>query len=185
MRGFPFTLGALAVATLLMHSFSCREKAKEEKTVTNKGFDHWFTIGLEEQEFSVQVAVSREEKARGLMHRGKLPEKHGMLFVFREPDKQSFWMRNTRIPLDIGYFSRDGTLREIHAAQPFDERGYPSRNNQIQYVLELNLGAYRDAGLKPGSKLNLENIASALAVRGYLPNEFGLDGNHSIPSTFP
>ena len=97
-----------------------------------------------------------------------------MLFVFRKPGKQSFWMRDTRIPLDIGYFSSEGILREVHAAQPFDEGTYPSRNENIQFVLELNQGAYRAAGLGPGTKLNFAEIATALKARGYSASEFGL-----------
>ena len=142
-----------------MLSTSCREQDRNSSKNDGDGIEKWFPLRLGEANLQVQVAVTPEEKAKGLMFRNQLPKGHGMLFVFREPGKQSFWMRNTRIPLDLGYFSSDGILREVHAAQPFDERGYPSRNDRIQLVLELNQGAYRTADLAPGAKPNSRSSA--------------------------
>lgn len=154
---------------------SCREQERVNAANDGDVMEKWFPLHLGEAKLQVQVAVTPEEKAKGLMFRNELPKDHGMLFVFREPGKQSFWMRNTRIPLDLGYFSAEGILREVHAAQPFDESGYPSRNDRIKYVLELNQGAYRNAGLAPGAKLNLREMAAALSARGFSPAEFGID----------
>ena len=167
-----------------MLSTSCREQDRNSSANDGDVIEQWFPLHLGEANLQVQVAVTPEEKAKGLMFRTQLPKGHGMLFVFREPGKQSFWMRNTRIPLDLGYFSSEGILREVHAAQPFDERGYPSRNDRIQFVLELNQGAYRTAGLAPGAKLNLREMAAALRARGFSPTEFGVDKTQ-VDSTSP
>ena len=58
-------------------------------------------------------------------------------------------MKNTRIPLDIGYISTSGVLLEIHSAKPYDLSGVPSRSQDIKFVLELN-GGYKDLGIKIG-----------------------------------
>ena len=61
-----------------------------------------------------------------------------MLFVFEKPGPQRFWMKNTRIPLDIGYFSSNGKLLEIHAAKPYDLSGEPLvRKSSIRFGTQL------------------------------------------------
>ena len=167
-----------------MLATSCREQERNSSQNDGDGIEKWFPLRLGKTYLQVQVAVTPEEKAKGLMFRNQLPKGHGMLFVFRESGKQSFWMRNTRIPLDLGYFSSEGILREVHAAQPFDERGYPSRDDRIQFVLELNQGTYRTAGLAPGAKLNLADMGAAISARGFSPTEFGVDQTQSEPD-FP
>ena len=81
------------------------------------------------------------------------------------PNKD-FWMKNTRIPLDIGYFSSNGSLSEIHKAKPYDLSGVPSRSRDIKFVLELNAGAYKKLGIRIGSRLDLKTIAQILSRKG-------------------
>ena len=97
-----------------------------------------------------------------------------MLFVFEEPGPQRFWMKNTRIPLDIGYFSQTGKLLEIHAAKPFDLRGVPSHSQKVKFVLELNLNGFRKMGIRIGDRLNLQSVTRALQQKGLAPKEYGL-----------
>jgi uncharacterized membrane protein (UPF0127 family) len=106
------------------------------------------------------------------MYRDELKLGTGMLFIFKSATPQKFWMKNTRIPLDIGYFSSDGVLKEIHAAKPFDLSGVPSRSKEIQFVLELNLKGFRDQGLKIGSRLNLDDIRNVISKRGLDPKDY-------------
>jgi uncharacterized protein len=166
--GFATTI----VVTLL--TVGCRDEGNLPARSERLGFDSWFPLQLGETVLQIQLAVTPEEKAKGLMFREKLAEDHGMLFPFQNSGPQRFWMRNTRIPLDIGYFSPDGILKEIHAAQPFDESGCPSRSDNIKIVLELNQGAFRAAKQSPGTKLNLNDIAVALKKRGFSPQQFGI-----------
>ena len=77
------------------------------------------------------------------MFRESMDEDEGMFFVFESGSSQRFWMKNTRIPLDIGYISSDGVLIEIHKGKPYDLSGVPSHSNDIKFVLELNAGAYK------------------------------------------
>ena len=98
----------------------------------------------------------------------------GMLFVFEQATQQNFWMKNTRIPLDIAYFSPNGKLVEIHAAKPFDLSGVPSRSKNIQFVLELNLNDFRNQKIKIGDRLDLEEIRIAIEKRGLNPKNYKL-----------
>ncbi len=107
----------------------------------------------------MEVADSPETWALGLMFRDSLPENHGMLFIFPREAPRSFWMKNTRIPLDILYFDRDLKLVSVTAdARPCRTRacpGYPSAG-PAQYVLELNAGKASELGVVPGDSLVLE-----------------------------
>jgi uncharacterized membrane protein (UPF0127 family) len=116
-------------------------------------------VELKGQRFRVEVADTPEKWSLGLMFRDHLPENHGMLFIFPREAPRSFWMKNTRIPLDILYFDRDLKLVSTTAgARPCRTRvcpGYPSAG-PAQYVLELNAGKASELGVAPGDSLVLE-----------------------------
>jgi hypothetical protein len=86
----------------------------------------------------------------------------------------SFWMRDTPLPLDIGFFDRGGVLREVYAMQPFDETAIRSRNIRLQFALEMNQGWFHDRGVRPGAWLDLAALRAALIARGATPADFGL-----------
>ncbi|WP_193142132.1 MULTISPECIES: DUF192 domain-containing protein [unclassified Meridianimarinicoccus] len=103
--------------------------------------------------FSVEVADDRQERATGLMHRESLPRSAGMLFVYEHPQRVSFWMRNTLIPLDMIFVGDDGRVRRIHQnAIPLDETGIPG-GDDIFAVLEINGGLSGVLGLAPGTEM--------------------------------
>ena len=97
-----------------------------------------------------------------------------MFFIFENAAPQRFWMKNTRIPLDIGYFSPEGILLEIHAAKPFDLTGVPSRSKKVQFVLELNQGDFRKLGIRIGDRIQLREITKMIVRRGLPPEDYGL-----------
>jgi uncharacterized membrane protein (UPF0127 family) len=130
---------------------------------------------LSEQELAVELAFTDAVRQRGLMFRDSMDEAHGMLFVFERPERLSFWMRNTRIPLDIGFFDSDGVLREIHPLYPFDETAVQSRSNRVQFALEVNRGWFARHGVQPGAQLDLDRIAAAMIALGGDPSQFGLN----------
>ena len=115
-----------------------------------------YDLKLAETLLKVELAANPKDRERGLMFRKSIGPKEGMLFVFKNGTKQRFWMKNTRIPLDIGYFSSNGSLSEIHKAKPYDLSGVPSRSRDIKFVLELNAGAYKKLGIRIGSRLDLK-----------------------------
>ena len=80
-----------------------------------------FVTGTREVSFSVEIADTPDERRIGLMNRRSLRPGTGMLFVFQEARPQSFWMKNTLIPLDLLYMDASGVVRHIHRkARPMD-----------------------------------------------------------------
>jgi uncharacterized membrane protein (UPF0127 family) len=103
--------------------------------------------------FNVEVATTPEQLARGLMFRRVLPRDEGMLFVFPQEGEQSFWMKNTWIPLDMLFVRKDGTVfRVVANATPFDLTPIPSGGPALA-VIELNGGEAGRQGIVPGSRV--------------------------------
>lgn len=115
-------------------------------------------VVLKGERFYVDLAQTQDEQALGLMFREEMAEDAGMLFIFPVESMRSFWMKNTRIPLDIFYF--DGELRLVSVAEharPCKTRrcpSYPSKG-PAKYVLELNAGKSAELGAQPGDVLEL------------------------------
>ncbi len=115
---------------------------------------------IDEVPLQLEIAVTRPQKAKGLMHRKSMPEHQGMLFIFDKPDEQSFWMKNTYIPLDIAYIDPSGTIREIHPLFPHNLNSVRSVSSEIQFALEMNRGWFNENNLKIGSKIDLAPFQS-------------------------
>lgn len=102
---------------------------------------------------SAEVAVTMEEQAKGLMDRDSLAADAGMLFPFSPPRPASFWMKNTRIPLDIVFIRADGTvIRVAEKATPYSLAPIDS-GEPAAAVLELVGGRAAALGLKPGDRI--------------------------------
>ena len=117
----------------------------------------WVEIGGER--YSVEVADDDAERARGLMFRDAMPAGHGMLFIHEREEPQSYWMKNTRIPLDILYFDDERRLVAQQRGVPPCSLGnacpsYPS-NAPARFVLELNAGEAARLGLDDGAVITL------------------------------
>lgn len=103
--------------------------------------------------FSVVVAATPQEQARGLMYVESMPRLAGMLFVYETPRAVSFWMRNTLIPLDMVFIDEAGVVQHIHVmAQPLDETPIFGPES-TQYVLEINGGMSDMLGLAAGDEV--------------------------------
>lgn len=138
-----------------------------------KSVDDRFAIKLGERTIQMQVAILPAETQKGLMYRKSMGADEGMIFIFDRLQQMSFWMRNTEIPLDIGYIDAEGVLREIYPMYPHDERPVASRG-RMQFALEMNQGWFRTAGVKPGAKLDLVALVEAIRARGQNPADYGL-----------
>lgn len=139
-----------------------------------KPLQTWLPLTIGGVPIEAQFAIEPREQSKGLMDRDHLAENHGMLFVFPKPQPMSFWMRRTRIPLDIGYFTPDGILREVYQMEPFDETSVTSTRRDLQYALEMNQGWFATQGVKPGAKLDMEQLKAGLLARGYDPARMGI-----------
>ena len=149
-------------------------RADTAKDVAPKTVDDRFAIKVGERVVQMQIAALPAELQKGLMFRKTMGEDEGMLFVFAVPQPQGFWMRNTTLPLDIGYFDAPGELKEIYPLYPLDEKPVKSRSRGIQFCLEMNQGWYKRNEVKPGAKLDLKAVAEALRSRGLKPEAAGL-----------
>ncbi|MDX1410375.1 MAG: DUF192 domain-containing protein, partial [Saprospiraceae bacterium] len=92
-----------------------------------------------------------------LLFRESMPRDHGMLFIFSGETMRSFWMKNTKIPLDIIYFNKDLELVSVANARPCRTStcgSYPS-DGPAMYVLELNAGLADELGLAAGDRLEV------------------------------
>jgi uncharacterized protein len=115
-------------------------------------------VELGGERFMVEVASDDRSRMRGLMFRDELPRDHGMLFVFEQELPLAFWMKNTRIPLDILYFDGQRRLVSVSANAPPCTTPYcpqyPS-TGPARYVLELNAGLADELGLATGAVLRI------------------------------
>ena len=103
---------------------------------------------------SVEVAVSDQEKALGLMFRTKLADTEGMLFAYGVSQNITMWMRNTYIPLDMVFIRADGVIHRIEVrTEPLSERVIEA-GGEVSAVLELAGGAAERLGIKQGDTVH-------------------------------
>lgn len=109
------------------------------------------------EQISLEVARTREQQAMGLMYRTSLAPNRGMLFAFNPPQPTNFWMKNTKIPLDM-VFLRNGEVKAIAPnVPPCTADPCPSYGPGvlIDQVIELPGGRAAELGLKVGDQLNI------------------------------
>jgi uncharacterized membrane protein (UPF0127 family) len=103
--------------------------------------------------FTVEMAVSEAEQARGLMYRTELAPDAGMLFPLAPPRMTAFWMRNTLIPLDMIFIRADGTIARIAANTVPYSLNPVSSGEPVAAVLEIAGGQAARAGIAEGDKV--------------------------------
>jgi len=106
------------------------------------------------QSLDVELAETDYEQQTGLMHRSKMGMHQGMLFMYKdEKPRPTFYMKNTKLPLDLIYINANKQVVEINKnAKPFDET--PIRAEQpAKYVLEVNAGFVDKYQINEGSQV--------------------------------
>jgi hypothetical protein len=103
------------------------------------------------QTLSLQVVASPETRARGLMFYRELPADAGMLFVFPVDGQQSFWMRNTFVPLSVAFLDAERRIINIEDMQPLDEQTFHVSAAPARYAIEVNQGWFAQRGIEPGT----------------------------------
>lgn len=104
--------------------------------------------------FTLEIADDDKEREIGLMKRDSMAQDHGMIFIFPDESPRAFWMKNTRIDLDIFYVRADGSLDSAATMRAYDVTGCPSKG-PAKYAIELNAGWIDKLKLKAGDKLEL------------------------------
>ena len=119
------------------------------------GGNHWVELGG--ARYNVELAQDDATRARGLMFRDRMEAGRGMLFIHDREEPQAYWMKNTKIALDILYFDDGRRLVSQQRDVPPCSAGdacppYPSFK-PARYVLELNAGQAAKLKLENGAKL--------------------------------
>lgn len=114
--------------------------------------------------FTVELADEPEERARGLMFRETMPASSGMLFLYPAPQRVSFWMENTLIPLDMIFLDGAGRVLRVHEnARPLDRTAIDGGAGVVA-VLEINGGLAGRLGIGPGDHLRHPGLDQDIAV---------------------
>lgn len=105
----------------------------------------------------VELAKTEEEQAQGLMFRKKISDSEGMLFVYKDERPRSFWMKNTFIPLSIGFFNKKRELIDVQDMTPVQSEmqiRIPSYRSKkpAQYALEVKQGWFQRHRIQLGAR---------------------------------
>ena len=117
-----------------------------------------------------EIADTMKKRAEGLMYRDHLANGRGMLFTFDQAQPWTFWMKNTKIPLDIIWMNEKKQIIHIARNVPICTRtddGCPQYqpNDPAMYVLELGGGEAERLKLEKGSKLQFRLPHSTFPAR--------------------
>lgn len=103
----------------------------------------------------VEVADNLQAQEKGLMYRTSMDHDKGMLFVFDHESRQSFWMKNTLLPLDMVFVAGDLTIIDINNnATPNNEEVFTSCG-ACKYVVEVNGGYCKEQNITIGDKIKI------------------------------
>ncbi len=149
------------LSTLL---FSCSDEPKESKIETSEiefkkeGELYLLKSGDSIKKLDIEIADNQYEHQTGLMYRQSMKETQGMLFIYPEEALRSFYMKNTYIPLDIIFYSKDSSVVSFKEnAQPLDETSLPS-NKPAKFILEINAGKVKAWNIEVGDKIDFKRL---------------------------
>ncbi len=143
------------IEALILVSFSFNAFCDDSKVTFSKD-----QMQLGGQSISVEVAKTQAQLERGLMFRKKMDNSAGMLFIYERPTKLNFWMKNTFIPLSIGFFDAKKELidiQEMEAVQSEMQTHIPTyeSHGEAQFALEMNKGWFQRHNIKLKAKFKL------------------------------
>lgn len=105
---------------------------------------------------NVEIARTPEERAKGLKFREYLKKDCGMFFIIEKEEVQSFWMKDTRIPLSIAFINSENIIVSIKDMRPYDTTS-TSSDLPAKYALEMERGWFRENDIIVGDKAVLED----------------------------
>jgi uncharacterized protein len=135
----------LSIICLILLSTTCTIKDTDLTKVEKVGFSQ----GL----VNVEIADNDEERGLGLMFRTTLATNAGMLFVFDNPSRPGFYMKNTAVPLDIIFINKDMKVVTIRQMEPFDENTHHQPAADVLFALEVNKGWSGKHNVKVGDEV--------------------------------
>jgi len=130
---------------------------------------------LGKKEFTAYIADDDQKRAQGLMFVEKMDADTGMLFIFEREQTLGFWMKNTLIPLNIGFFDSKGKLVDVQEMKVAgslvakDVPSYQSRKPAV-FALEMNSGWFGKHKIKIGAQLELRSQPASPLLKEKLPS---------------
>ena len=150
-----------------LHLNSCKKEVKRIKQVEisfKKEGELTFYKSTSDSiitQLDIEIAKTEYETQTGLMYRASMKKNQGMLFVFPTIGERSFFMKNTRIPLDLIFLDHNKTIVSFQEnATPLNENSLPS-NALAQFVLEINAGLAQEWLLEVGDRMEYYELRPA------------------------
>ena len=136
-----------------------RRKNKKDPNPNRSGK----AINVKTEEFTtlplqIEIPNNIRDFNLGLMFRESLDINSGMLFIFNEVDQQSFYMKETKIPLDIAFIREDGIVESIKQLEPYDETPVTSEG-EVLCALEVNRGWFAENNVEVGDEIDIDEAA--------------------------
>lgn len=152
-----FWLSIITVTLIIMlttyNTQNLPENNMDNKIEYAKGVVEIYSGDTKITSVEVEIADSPDKQELGLMNRDFLPHNSGMLFIFNNEDYKSFWMKDTRISLDIIYIDSQFIISDIFSEmKPFSEKPVFS-SRPVKYVLEVNGGYSLLNNIKNGDRI--------------------------------
>jgi len=158
--------------SLALALVACDSHQAPSTPVAELGIETRFPVRMGQVLGQLRIAATDLEKARGLMGTTKLSDEEGMAFMYDAEARMSFWMKDTPLDLDIAFVSRDGTVLEVRTMTAGDTDTTSSTTDQVRFAIEMRAGWFGHFGVKPGDKVNIDDMRSALKARGFDPKRF-------------
>jgi uncharacterized protein len=140
---------SILIGFLLFTLIGCQTNPQPQEV--NHNVKKTIPLTINNQHFLVETAITKEEQITGLMHRTELADHKGMLFIYPEPKLQTFWMKNTKIPLDIIFIDSEKKIVNIETATPCKTNNCPTYKSlkAAKYVLEINADLATELNFNP------------------------------------
>lgn len=151
-------LSALTICLLVL--VGCYNQSGDDSDRSEYGFQLGEVLLSSDDDsvlVDVEIAETPEERAKGLMNRKSLPDDAGMLFVYFEPVRGGFWMKDTLIPLSIAFIDEEETIVQIIDMEPCAKEPCRIYEPDVDYVaaLEVNQGAFGEWGIGVGDTVRV------------------------------
>jgi uncharacterized membrane protein (UPF0127 family) len=159
----------LALALALV---ACDSQTKVSTPAAELGIETRFPVRMGQVLSQLRIAATDLEKARGLMGVTKLSDEEGMAFMYDAETQMRFWMKDTPLDLDIAFVARDGTVLEVKTMTAGDTDTTASGSDQVRFAVEMRAGWFGHFGVKPGDKISVEDLRTALKARGFDATRF-------------
>ena len=159
-------LTVLCVSGIITLVMGCNNNSDADSIPTDIPFradgilDIKDTTGVQVTRLAIEIAEGDSARARGLMDRRSLPARGGMLFLSDDEKEQTFWMKNTPLPLDIMFITADSQIVSIVPRTRPLSQDIISSGQPAQYVLEVRAGFTDRYGIEVGHRVSWKRVAS-------------------------